>query len=255
MAAAALYMYFMKMRTGLPSEDIGNHFNVTSVTVQRLISQIRAVLKRDLVPNYVNYVRTREELIRHNTTMSNGLFAADNEGEVMLVCDGTYIFIDKSRNYVYQKKTYTDHKNRNYLKVMNVTACDGTIVYSIGPFPAGANDASILKDLFDTTVMFDNLSEGDVLLLDRGFRDVVNYLEGKVVKSFVVKMPACVQKVQNAQKGQMTTENANRSRLVTALRFVVETRNGHLKTIWKKFSQNWSSYATKTLDVDTEMYR
>lgn len=39
-AATALYMYLMKMRTGFPCEDIGNIFHVTKTTVQRLIRQI-----------------------------------------------------------------------------------------------------------------------------------------------------------------------------------------------------------------------
>lgn len=247
-APVALYMYLMKMHTGFPSEDIGNVFNVTKVTVQRLISQIRSVLKIDFVPHYVNYIRNREDLIQHNTEMSNALFDGNNEQKVMLVADGSYIYVHKSQNYMHQKKTFSGQKKRNFIKVMNVTACDGTIIYSIAPFPGTSNDASILKDLFESTIMFDNLLPGDIMLLDRGFRDVVKTIENKGI---VVKTPSNVQ--SSERKGQLTTIDANRSRLVTALRFVVETRNGHLKTIWKKFDTIWNAYDQMHLAEDLEI--
>lgn len=85
-ASAALYMYLMKMRTGFPFEDIGNIFGVSKSTVQRLTAKMRTVLKNDLVPNYINFVRSRDELIEHNTTMSNALYDPENQRKVMLVC-------------------------------------------------------------------------------------------------------------------------------------------------------------------------
>lgn len=88
-AIAALYMYLMKMRTRLPAEDIGNLFNVTKTTVGRLISRMRLILKQDFVPQLVNCVRSREELISHKTVMSNTLFDPEGKKIVMLVCDAT----------------------------------------------------------------------------------------------------------------------------------------------------------------------
>lgn len=245
---AALYMYLMRMRTGLPYEDIGNVFHVTTTTAQKLIRQIRSVLMKDFVPQNVNYIRTREDLIGHNTVMSNSLFDPENKKKIMLVCDGTYIFIDKSENYIHQKKTFSGQKKRNFIKVMNINACDGTVVHCISPFPAVQNDASILKHLYENTVIFDVLKNDDILLLDRGFRDVVSLIESKGI---TVKMPALVQ--SSEKKGQLNTKEANRSRLVTALRFVVKTRNGHLKTIWKMFNKTWSSYSQVHLSEDVEI--
>lgn len=238
----------MKMRTGLPNEDLGNLFHVTHSTIARLISKIRAVLKTDLVPHYVNFVRSRDQLIEHNSEMSNYLFDPEKQKKAMLVCDATYIFVNKSRNYVHQKKTFSGQKKRNFLKAMNITTCDGTIVYIIAPFPAVQNDATILKYLLDETSMFDNLEEGDILLLDRGFRDVVQLVEEK---GLVVKMPSLVQ--GSIRKGQLTTEEANRSRLVTAVRFIVEVRNGHLKTIFKYFNDTLSAFEQVHVGEDLEI--
>lgn len=65
---------------------------------------------------------------------------------------------------------------------MMITACDENIVHCIAPFPAIVNDAAILKELFENTVMlFDHLLEGDIMLLDRSFHDVafLPLIEGK----------------------------------------------------------------------------
>lgn len=245
---SALFMYLMKMRTALPNEDIGNSFHVTRQTVDRLIIKIRNVLKKDFSPQHMNFVRSREELISHNTMMCDGILQLENGKKVVLICDGTYIFVDKSRNYMHQKKTYSGQKKRNFLKLMMVTACDGTIVFCVGPFPAALNDAAILKKMFEETVMFDNLVAGDILLLDRGFRDVVPFIESKGID---IKMPSLVQNA--VRRGQLSTGDANRSRTVTALRFMVEIRNGHLKTIWKMFNRNWSSFAQMYIGTDSEI--
>lgn len=247
-ASAALLIYLMKMRTGMPSQDLGYLFKISETTVQRLIAKIRTVLKSEFVPHNINYVRSREELMEHNTEMSNLLYDPNNQQLVMLVADGTYIYIDKSQNYTHQKKTFSGKKKRNFIRMMNVTACDGTIIYCVGPFAATTNDATILENLFDTTVMFDNLLPGDIMLLDRGFRDVVRKLESK---NLVVKMPSLIQ--NSERKKQLSTKDANRSRLVTALRFVVETRNGHIKQIWKQFNNIQSAYAQVYLSDDIEI--
>lgn len=49
---------------------------------------------------------------------------------------------------------------------------------------------------------------------------------------------------------QLTTEKANTSRLVTACRFVIEVRNGHMKTIWKLFNKTWITYDLPYLMTD-----
>lgn len=70
-------------------------------------------------------------------------------------------------------------------------------------------------------------------------------------KGIDVKMPALLQKSES--KSQLSTKDANRSRLVTAIRFVVEARNGHLKTIFKIFDKTWSTPALGHLKEDIEI--
>lgn len=113
-------MYLMKMRTGQPSEDIGRKFRLTRTTIDRQIARVREAMKKDFVYNHINYIRSREDLIQASTIMSRGLFCCDGIPRVMINCDATYIYVHKSRNYQFQKKTYNDQKKRNFVKIMMV---------------------------------------------------------------------------------------------------------------------------------------
>ena len=67
---------------------------------------------------------------------------------------------------------------------------------------------------------------GDIFLVDRGFRDSLQAIEKK---GFVAKMPYFADK----PSAQLSTMQANASRLVTKSRYVVELVNGIIKQLFK----------------------
>lgn len=101
----------------------------------------------------------------------------------------------------------------------------------------------MLESIFENTNAFDNLLAGDVFIVDRGFRDCINFLKRK---GFNVQSPASLKENQK----QLTTMEANQSRLVTANRYGVETRNGHFKTIFKIFQKEWNNITLPNLMSD-----
>lgn len=240
-----LYIYLMKVRTGSPNEDIGNIFEMNKMSIGRRIIVARKALENDFMLKHVNFIPTRENLLNQSTTMCQTLFSED---KVVLICDGTYIYVNKSRNYKFQKVTYTDQKKRNFVKVMMYVTANGTILYAMGPYPANDNDAKILKDVDDKSRVFSMLRRGDILMLDRGFRDCMTHFKNL---GFEIQMPKLVQR--SDKKGQLSTKDANETRLVTATRFVVETRNGHFKTIFKIFNMVWSSLSLPHLMTDIKI--
>ena len=72
----------------------------------------------------------------------------------------------------------------------------------------------------------------DVMLLDRGFRDIVKELE----KTFRLKckMPTC-------SKTQLTSFQANHTRFLTKFRWVIEAVNGVFKMYFKALEKNRNS--------------
>lgn len=117
---------------------------------------------------------------------------------------------------------------RNLVKFMLFVATNGLIAASYGPFEARKNDATILNEIMnEERTIFQELRAGDVVVVDRGFRDVIGALKqrGLIVKTS-----------KGTQSNKLTRADANESRLATKTRFVVEVRNSHIKNKWKYLS-------------------
>lgn len=239
-ARNALKMFLNRMRTGDGYDKIAHTFFVSAGTVKKYIIIAREALLRDFVPQYIGFENLSRDLLLNGTTeMARTLYCEDDDQKLIVVADGTYIYCNKSQNYDFQRKTYNDQKKRNFVKPMVLVTTDGTYIEVYGPFEATKNDASIMQTIFQENeqAIMSVMRRNDIFLLDRGFRDCIDFLKAK---GFDPKMPEFVKKNDNT--GQLTTEKANKSRLVTACRFVIEARNGNIKTIWSVFNQTWNTF-------------
>lgn len=149
---------------------------------------------------------------------------------VIAIIDGTYAYIQKSSNYRVLRQSFSAHKGRHLLKPVMLVAPDGYILDIQGPYYSDSknNDAALLRNEFerDAERLRHWLQSGDIVIVDRGYRDVQGLLNRLGIH---YKMPALVKKGQK----QLSCEEANESRLVTKLRWVVEARNGHIKSLCK----------------------
>nr|XP_022308113.1 uncharacterized protein LOC111114116 [Crassostrea virginica] len=127
------------------------------------------------------------------------------------------------------------HKRRPLLKPMMIVSTTGYIVSVLGPYLADPknNNSSILNhSIHSNTEEIKNwVEEGDIFVVDRGFRDSEAVLNDLGIR---MEMPAFIPKGQR----QLSAEEANSSRLVTKVRWVMESVNGRVKT-WR--------YSGKTL--------
>lgn len=149
--------------------------------------------------------------------------------QTAIVCwDATYVFTIKSSNFDFQKKSYSLPQERNLVKFMLCVSTNGFIAAVYGPFEARKNDAVILSTILNEPGnIFEELQIGDVMVVDRGFRDCIPALKNL---GFIVKVP------KGTPDGQMIRLDANISRLATKTRFVIEVRNSHIKAKWKHLS-------------------
>ncbi|KYN50167.1 hypothetical protein ALC62_01022 [Cyphomyrmex costatus] len=118
------------------------------------------------------------------------------------------------------------------LKPVLIVAPDGWILHIQGPYFSdhSNNDAAILRNEFDHDAqrMRRWIQEDDIMIVDRGYRDAIPLFEQLGI---TWEMPALL----NRNERQLSTEDANESRLVTKSRWIVEARNGHLRSIFKIF--------------------
>lgn len=225
-AKTALYMYLMKLKTGLTCNEIAPLFKVNPRIVMSRVRKVRQVLHREFVPIHL-FNWSRQDLLRNTSALSRRLYKISDETAVITL-DGTYIYTISSSNYNFQKESYSMQKRRNLVKFMMAVATNGMILGAYGPFSAGKNDATILNEIMSKTgSIFDLLLPGDVVVVDRGFRDCIRSLKRR---ELIVKIPAFI----GRNKSQFTTKQANTTRNATKTRFVVEVRNGHVKRRWKQ---------------------
>jgi hypothetical protein len=133
---------------------------------------------------------TREHWLEHNTPMAEVFFCDKiNNGQLILVADGTYIPCEKSSNHQFQRETWLDKKKYNCIKPFIICTCDGKIVTIEGPFKATENDATIIQLILKAKHLEGLIQPGDIFVVDRGFRDAIEVLT--VQHNLTVKSPEC----------------------------------------------------------------
>lgn len=103
---------------------------------------------KNFVPRHLGFqhISHQELCLHHITPIARKLFTSvDNQDQAVLILDGTYIYIQKSHDYEFQRLSYSLHKNRPLVKPMMVVAPDGYIISVLGPYLSDYhnNDASI----------------------------------------------------------------------------------------------------------------
>lgn len=212
----SLAIFLMKLRGGDSNKVLSTLFNISKSGIRRSIKVIRsALIDGNFVKENLGFQHiTREEIIhQHTRPLAQTLFGDNTQPQVILVLDGTYIYINKSSNFKFQRQSFSFHKGRQLVKPMVIVSTSGYFLSVLGPYFAKDNDASIL-----THIMRSNLEdirnwveEDDVFIVDRGFRDSLTYLEELGIQ---VKMPSFMEKGEK----QLSTDAANTSRLVTKVK-------------------------------------
>ncbi|MCG7879800.1 MAG: transposase family protein, partial [Candidatus Thiodiazotropha endolucinida] len=209
-------------------------FGIGKKTCSKAIHSVRTALMTSFVPKHLglSHIDRTDVINNHTTAFANVLFGDSKSDVAIAVADGTYIYIEKSGNYSFQRRSYSVHKGQPLLKPMMLVASDGYILTVLGPYLAdGKNsDAKITEHMLKSNAenITDWFEKDDVLIVDRGFRDAIDILKDFGINSH---MPHFLNKSQK----QHTTEEANESRLVTKVRWVVESANGRIKK-WKALS-------------------
>jgi hypothetical protein len=116
----AFAIFLMKHRLNL-SHSVSACLFGNGLTKQRvcyMFHAIKDVLMLVFVPTFLgfNSISREDYILNHNTFLAKTLLGAD-DNQAIYVLDGTYLYIQKSRNYTTQRRTYSMHKYRNLVKM------------------------------------------------------------------------------------------------------------------------------------------
>ncbi|CAG2229897.1 unnamed protein product [Mytilus edulis] len=213
-----LGIFLTKMRSGMSNKLMATIFNVGKDSIRRAVTTVRKNLMQTFVPKHLGFNHiSRENLIENHTRPLAQTLFGNEFNPAILVIDGTYIYIQKSGQFQFQRRTFSMHKHRPLVKPMVFVTTTGYFVSVMGPYLADNNEQ--IKSW---------LQKDDVFIVDRGFRDSIDLLEELGIQT---EMPSFLKKGQ----AQFTTEESNTSRLITKIRWVVESANGRIKT-WVFFN-------------------
>ena len=214
----ALFVFLFKLRTGNSNDIIANILELPHrQKVSSIFTGVMQAFERVVVDGFGPKSLTRQDLLEATTPVAKRLLNLE-EDQVVLILDGTYIRHQKSTNSAYQRRSYSGQKKVPLCKPFTICTTNGLIVDFAGPFSGNQNDATIVKQVFKDQHLLSLLKPGDIFIVDRGFRDAVDYITNQGYK---VLMPA----LKGARK-QLPSEEANYSRRVTKLRWVVEAVHG-----------------------------
>lgn len=228
----AVVVYLFRLRSGITEDYIAMFFDLSNhQTVSHYCHEVKKSLEKSLVKSYLGFGHlTREEMLSHQTEAAL-IFAMHwgSPGGMITIHDGTYLFRQKPGDFAEQRKSWCDYKSHNLWKVMISCCPNGYILNAYGLCQGTENDASIFrKMIFDDpetkTAIGKLMKPKDIFGFDRGFRDLVEELQAA---GYIVKMPTCKSK---GESKELTTDEANDSREITKLRFIVEYINGQLKS-------------------------
>ncbi|CAF2081811.1 unnamed protein product, partial [Rotaria magnacalcarata] len=224
----ALAILLCKLRLGLSLNILAVLFQLPDKkAVSRSLKTVRTALMTRFVPSNLGFNHiTRQEIIdQHTSTMARRLMCDAESNTAIVVIDGTYIYIQKSRNNEFQRNSFNLYKKRSLLKPMIIVSTTGYVIACIGPFCSNYsnNDASIMNNILhrNTENILNWLKKDDIVVVDRGFRDSVHTMESLGLN---VVLPPFL----NGRR-QFTTTEVNQSKYVTKVRWVVEAVNSRIK--------------------------
>lgn len=184
-----LVTFLFRLRTGNSNAMIAAILGLENEQkVSEYCDSVVRSFEKDVLPNNFGFrAKTREDILQNETSFfAKKMLNADKK--LAIILDGTYITHQKSTNNEYQRKSYSGQKKKPLCKPFTICSTNGYILETLGPFQATLNDAEILRLIMqDPQGLTSILQEGDIFIVDRGFRDVKTELEKQ---KFEVLMPA-----------------------------------------------------------------
>lgn len=146
----SLGIFLLKMRSGMSNQLMSTIFGITKSSVRRAISTYK------FVPQNVglHHISRQEVIANHTRPLAQSFFGNMTQSQVIAVLDGTYIYIQKSNHFQFQRRTYSIHKGRPLVKPMVVVSTDGYFLTVVGPYLAVSwnNDVSILNHMLKSNI-------------------------------------------------------------------------------------------------------
>ena len=143
----------IKLRLGLSHDVLAVMFSFPNrQTAGRVTHSVLSALTQYFVPYNLgfNHVSREKVITQYTRPLAKMILANNSNDVVILVLDGTYVYVQKSGNNRLQRKLYCIYKGRPLLKMMMIVTIKGYIIPALGPYYSDSkNDHSMMtKHIF-----------------------------------------------------------------------------------------------------------
>ena len=120
----ALAAFLIKMRLGVSDRVLRAIFRLKNKrTVSRIVHEVAEALSKDFSPYNLGFQHIeRDTVLRYHQISVASQLMAGHDDQLIIVMDSTYLYLQKSSNNEFQRRSFSMHKHRNLTKLMIVTA-------------------------------------------------------------------------------------------------------------------------------------
>lgn len=209
-AEQQLILVLMRLRLGLLAQDLACRFGISPCSVSVIFHSWLDVLAANL-RRFIVWPSRKSVQAHRPAAFKDPLFDC-----VRGVIDCTEIFIQRPTAMTARSQTYSSYKHHNTIKLLVVISPTGAITFISKAWGGRTSD----KELTLNSGLLEKVEEGDVFLVDRGFRceEMFGALGARLL------MPSMTKKRAQLPGGEVTT-----SRKLSSVRIHVERAIRRLK--------------------------
>ncbi|CAF4309419.1 unnamed protein product, partial [Rotaria sp. Silwood2] len=114
----ALAIFLCKMRLGVANSVLSAIFQLNDKRiVSQIIHSVQKALIQSFVPQHIGFGHIDRQTVinQHSSTIATTLLT-NSKNNVVVVIDGTYLYVQKSSDNEFQRRSYSLHKYRNLVK-------------------------------------------------------------------------------------------------------------------------------------------
>ncbi|XP_077557869.1 uncharacterized protein LOC144173249 [Haemaphysalis longicornis] len=207
---AQLILVLMRLRLGLLTQDLACRFGVSNSTVSDIFHAWLDVLAANMT-RFIVWPSRRTLDANRPAAFKDTLF----DGLARII-DCTEVFIQRPTLMTARSQTYSNYKHHNTVKLLVVISPSGAITFVSKAWGGRTSD----KEVTLRSGLLDKVTQGDVFLVDRGFRCNDMF----AARGATLLMPSLTKKRAQLPGAEVTT-----SRKLSRVRIHVERAIQRLK--------------------------